>query len=146
MNVVILAGGFGTRISEFTDVIPKPMVPIGGKPIVWHIMNNFSYFNMDNFYLALGYKSEKLKDYFSNYHRLNSDFSVDLSNGNINFINNPKNNWNVNLIDTGLNTMTGGRVKRIFEHMEKERFILTYGDALSNVNINELLKSIKKQA
>jgi len=140
MNVVILAGGFGTRISEYTGVIPKPMVPIGGKPIIWHIINNFASFGLNNFYLALGYKSEIIKDYFANYHTLNSNFSVDLSSGEIDLISNSNTNWKVNLIDTGLNSMTGGRVKRIFQNMEKKRFILTYGDALCDVNIEELLK------
>ncbi len=140
MEVVILAGGFGSRISEYTNSIPKPMVPIGGKPILWHIMNNFSHFGINNFYVALGYKSENIKEYFLNYHALNSDFSVDLSNGNIEPINEEKNNWKINLIDTGLNSMTGGRVKRIFKHMKKEKFLLTYGDALSNVDIKDLIK------
>lgn len=147
MKVVILAGGFGTRISEYTDVIPKPMVPIGGKPIIWHIMNNFSSYGLNDFYLALGYKAEKIKEYFSNYHILNADFKVQLSSGDIDLINNVNLNWNVNLIDTGLSTMTGGRVKRIFNHLENEAFILTYGDALSNVDISKLLhfhKSHKK--
>ena len=140
MEVVILAGGFGSRISEYTNSIPKPMVPIGGKPVLWHIMNNFSHFGINNFYVALGYKAENIKEYFLNYHALNSDFSVDLSNGNIKPINEEKNNWKINLIDTGLNSMTGGRVKRIFKHMKKEKFLLTYGDALSNVDIKDLIK------
>jgi glucose-1-phosphate cytidylyltransferase len=140
MEVVILAGGFGSRISEYTNSIPKPMVPIGGKPVLWHIMNNFSHFGINNFYVALGYKAENIKEYFLNYHALNSDFSVDLSNGNIEPINEEKNNWKINLIDTGLNSMTGGRVKRIFKHMKKEKFLLTYGDALSNVDIKDLIK------
>ncbi|MDC3045656.1 glucose-1-phosphate cytidylyltransferase [Gammaproteobacteria bacterium] len=139
-NVVILAGGFGTRISEYTETIPKPMVPIGNKPIIWHIMNNFSCFGLNNFYLALGYKSEKIKEYFINYHYLNSDLEVNLSSGKIKPLNEVENGWNVSLIDTGLKTMTGGRVKKIFSHMKKEKFILTYGDALSNVNIDSLLK------
>ncbi len=147
MKVVILAGGYGTRISEYTDQIPKPMIKIGDKPILWHIMNFFSYYGHNDFYIALGYKAQVVKEYFLNYHTLNSDFSIDLKDGSI--IQFQKNNspWKVTLIDTGLDTMTGGRVKRMQSFIGDEPFLLTYGDGLSNVNLNELVnfhKSHKK--
>lgn len=139
MKVIILAGGFGTRISEYTDVVPKPMVPIGGKPIVWHIMNTFSEFNHTDFYLALGYKAEVIKDYFLNYRSLNEDFTVNLLDGKIVSHQNHSKDWRVTLVDTGDNTMTGGRVKRMKEFIGDEPCMITYGDGLANVNLNELL-------
>ena len=139
MKVIILAGGFGTRISEYTDVVPKPMVPIGGKPIVWHIMNTFSEFNHTDFYLALGYKAEVIKDYFLNYRSLNEDFTVNLLDGKITSHQNHSKDWRVTLVDTGDNTMTGGRVKRMKEFIGDEPCMITYGDGLANVNLNELL-------
>ena len=139
MKVIILAGGFGTRISEYTDVVPKPMVPIGGKPIIWHIMNTFSEFNHTDFYLALGYKAEVIKDYFLNYRSLNEDFTVNLLDGKIISHQNHSKDWRVTLVDTGDNTMTGGRVKRMKEFIGNEPCMITYGDGLANVNLNELL-------
>jgi glucose-1-phosphate cytidylyltransferase len=139
MKVIILAGGFGTRISEYTDVIPKPMVPLGGKPIVWHIMNTFSKFNHTDFYLALGYKAEVIKDYFLNYRSLNEDFTVNLLDGKITSHQNHSKDWRVTLVDTGDNTMTGGRVKRMREFVGNEPCMITYGDGLANVNLNELV-------
>ena len=139
MKVIILAGGFGTRISEYTDVIPKPMVPIGGKPILWHIMNTFGSYNHSDFYLALGYKAEIIKDYFLNYHSLNEDFSIDLSDGNIISHEKYSKDWKVTLVDTGDNTMTGGRVKRLKNYIGKESCLITYGDGLANVDLNKLL-------
>lgn len=129
MKVVILAGGFGTRISEYTNSIPKPMVRIGNRPIIWHIMNHYAKYNYNNFYLALGYKSEIIKEYFGNQTKVNKENSTqsELSH------------WNIQTIDTGLNTMTGGRVKRLKEHLKNETFLLTYGDALSNINIQQLV-------
>lgn len=147
MKVIILAGGFGTRLSEYTDVIPKPMVPIGGKPILWHIMNHFARFNHNDFYIALGYKAEVVKEYFLNYRSLNSDFTVNLETGKITHYNSPKVNWNVTLVNTGANTMTGGRLLRMKEIIGNETFLLTYGDGLSNVEIDKLIqfhKSHKK--
>lgn len=147
MKVIILAGGFGTRISEYTDVIPKPMIPIGENPIIWHIMNRYANYGHNNFYLALGYKSRVLKDYFLNYATLQSDFRVDLDSNKIKNLNNVNLDWKVNLIDTGINSMTGGRLKRLKDHIGKEPFLLTYGDGLSDVDINELIafhKSHKK--
>lgn len=140
MNVIILAGGFGTRISEHTELIPKPMIKVGDKPILWHIMNIFSYYGHNDFHLALGYKAFKIKEYFSNYHLLNSDFKIDLKNGDIEQHQKVNTPWKVNLIDTGLNTLTGGRVKRIKPYIKDEMFLLTYGDGLSNVDLDALIK------
>ena len=139
MKVIILAGGFGTRLSEYTEKIPKPMVSVGGKPVLWHIMNHYAYFGHKDFHLALGYKSEIIKDYFLNYKSLNSDFTIDLGTGNINSHNINKIDWQVTLTQTGLNSMTGGRVKRLQSLIGNEPFLLTYGDGLSNININELI-------
>jgi glucose-1-phosphate cytidylyltransferase len=140
MKVVILSGGFGTRLSEYTDTIPKPMVTIGGKPILWHIMNHYAHFGFTDFYLALGYKAEVVKDFFLNYRSLNSDFTINLENGHILSYNSPSVNWKVTLVNTGLNTMTGGRVLRMKDYIGNEAFMLTYGDGLSNVNLAELVK------
>ena len=113
MKVIILAGGFGTRLSEYTESIPKPMVTIGGKPILWHIMNTYAKFEHKDFYVALGYKAETVKEYFLNYRTLNSDFTVDLSNGGIIAHQQDVVDWKVTLVDTGLNSMTGGRARRM---------------------------------
>ena len=122
MKVVILAGGFGTRLSEYTDTIPKPMVPIGGKPIIEHIMEIYAYYGHKEFYIALGYKGDIIKQYFKNF----------------------KKDWKINLIDTGADTFTGGRLKRLEKHLSDDNFLLTYGDGLSNININELIKFHEK--
>ena len=135
MKVVILAGGFGTRLSEYTESIPKPMVTIGGKPIIWHIMKNYSNFGYIDFYLALGYKAELVKEYFINYRSLNSDFTVDLSTGNLVSHHVDKVDWKITLVQTGLDSMTGGRVKRLQPLIGNESFLLTYGDGISNINI-----------
>jgi glucose-1-phosphate cytidylyltransferase len=140
MKIVILSGGFGTRLSEYTDVIPKPMVQIGGKPILWHIMNYYASFGFKDFILALGYKAEIVKEYFLNYRSLNSDFTVDLNTGDLTHYNSPPVDWKVTLVNTGLNTMTGGRVLRLKEFLKQERFMLTYGDGLSDINIAKLLE------
>tara|TARA_B110000003_G_scaffold264880_1_gene290134 strand:+ start:2951 stop:3721 length:771 start_codon:yes stop_codon:yes gene_type:complete len=139
MKVVILAGGFGTRLSEYTALIPKPMVEIGGKPILCHIMDIYSSYGYNEFIVALGYKSQVVKEYFLNYYALNSDFEVNLSDGSITYINEMNRDWKVKLVDTGLNTMTGGRVKRLSEIIGNETFMLTYGDAVANVNIKSLV-------
>lgn len=139
MKVVILAGGFGTRLSEYTESIPKPMVQIGGKPMLWHIMQTYSQFGHKDFYLALGYKAEKIKDYFLNYRELNSDFTIDLGEGKLTTHQKSSVDWKVTLVDTGLKSMTGGRVKRMKEFIGNDPFLLTYGDGLADVNINELL-------
>ena len=140
MKVIILAGGFGTRLSEYTDSIPKPMVTIGGRPILWHIMKSYAHFGHKDFYLALGYKAEVIKEYFINYHSLNSDFSVDLSSGIVEPHQADDTDWKVTLVDTGLKTMTGGRIKRLQQFIGNQPFMLTYGDGVADINIDKLLK------
>jgi len=144
MKVVLLAGGFGTRLSEYTQDIPKPMVTIGGKPILWHIMKTYEKYNHSDFYLALGYKADIIKDYFLNYRSLNSNFTVDLKHGDLSIHESDSVDWRVTLVDTGLNTMTGGRVKKMKEYIGNETFLLTYGDGLSNIDINSLIRFHKK--
>ena len=144
MKVIILAGGFGTRLSEFTDLIPKPMVPIGGKPILWHIMKTYAYYGHKDFYIALGYKSEVIKEYFLNYHALNSDFSVDLYSGDIKHHQINPVDWKVTLVNTGDTTMTGGRIKRMKSFVGNETFMVTYGDGLADINIEDLLAFHRK--
>jgi glucose-1-phosphate cytidylyltransferase len=139
MKVIILAGGFGTRLSEYAESIPKPMVPIGGKPILWHIMKNYAYFGHKDFYVALGYKAEIIKEYFLHYRTINSDFTVDLDSGSVTPHQMDDVNWQVTLVDTGLNTMTGGRVKRMQPFIGNETCLLTYGDGLSDVDLKALL-------
>lgn len=139
MKVILLAGGFGTRLSEYTDVIPKPMVQIGGKPILWHIMQVYASYGHNDFYIALGYKAEAVKEYFLNYSTLNSDFTVDLATGNVKPLHSEKVDWHVTLIETGLNSMTGGRVKRIQPFIGNEPFLLTYGDGVANIDLDRLL-------
>ena len=139
MKVVILAGGFGTRLSEYTDSIPKPMVTIGGKPILWHIMKTYAKYGYTDFHLALGYKAELIKDYFLNYRSLNSDFTIDLENGNLTAHQKDDVTWKVTLVDTGLHSMTGGRVKRMQDFIGNETFLLTYGDGVANIDIEALV-------
>jgi len=139
-KVVILAGGLGTRLSEETVVRPKPMVEIGGKPIIWHIMKNYSHFGFNEFVICLGYKGYMIKEYFANYNLHMSDVTIDIKNNTIETHHNFSEPWKISLIDTGDNTMTGGRVKRIQQYIGDEPFMLTYGDGVSNVNITELLK------
>ena len=140
MKVVILAGGFGTRLSEYTNVIPKPMVPIGGKPILWHIMQFYAKYGHKDFYVALGYRSEVIKDYFLNYRELNSDFTLDLNSGDIEHHEVNSEDWKVTLIDTGDKTMTGGRLKRVKDFVMNETFCFTYGDTLNDLNISKLIQ------
>ena len=139
MKVIILAGGFGTRLSEYTNVIPKPMVPIGGKPIIWHIMEYYAKYGHNDFYIALGYKSAIIKDYFLNYRERNSDFTLELDSGDIVHHQVNSKDWKVTLIDTGDKTMTGGRLKRLQKYIGNEPFLLTYGDGVSDVNISDLV-------
>ena len=139
MKVFLLAGGFGTRLAEYSTIIPKPMVKIGSKPILWLIMKTFANYGYNDFHVALGYKSEVIKDYFLNYHTLNSDFTVDLSSGLVTTYGDSRVDWKISLIDTGQNTMTGGRLRRMKEYINNEPFFLTYGDGLCDVNLNELL-------
>ena len=140
MKVIILAGGFGTRLSEYTEVIPKPMVTVGGRPILWHIMNTYAHFGHKDFHLALGYKAEIIKEYFLHYRTLNSDFTVDLASGNIEPHEVEDIDWRVTLVDTGLESMTGGRVKRMQTFIGNETFMLTYGDGVSDIDIDALVK------
>ena len=139
MKVIILAGGFGTRLSEYTETIPKPMVTIGGFPILWHIMRTYANFGHKDFYLALGYRAEVIKEYFLNYRSLNADFTVDLATGLIEPHQVDGVDWSVTLVQTGLNSMTGGRVKRLKSYVGNEVFMLTYGDGVSDINIDSLL-------
>jgi len=139
MKVVILAGGFGTRISEESHLIPKPMVEIGEKPILWHILKYYSSFGYKEFIICCGYKQYVIKEFFADYYLHMSDVTFDFSAENKMIVHsNSTEPWKVTLIDTGLNTMTGGRIKRISTYLNNEPFMLTYGDGLSNVNINEL--------
>ena len=128
MKVIILAGGFGTRLSESSESLPKPMVRIGGKPILWHIMQTYASFGHTDFKLALGYKAEVIKEYFLHYRNLNADFTVDFANGDVKLHQIDEIDWKVSLVDTGLETMTGGRVKRMHPYIGNETFLLTYGD------------------
>ncbi len=140
MKTVILAGGFGTRISEESQFIPKPMIEIGGMPILWHIMKIYSYYGYHDFIICAGYKQHVIKEWFANYFWHTSDITFDFTNGNEVIIHNKHMEpWKVTVIDTGLNTQTGGRIKRIREFIGKETFMMTYGDAVGNVNIEKLL-------
>lgn len=140
MKVVILAGGLGTRLSEETVLKPKPMVEIGGKPILWHIMNIYSVHGFNEFIIALGYKGEIIKEYFLNYYHHKSDLVVDLKIGKVSTTNNGFESWLVHLVGTGLKSMTGGRLNRLKEKLKKETFMLTYGDCVSDIDIKKLLE------
>ncbi|MBF0231407.1 MAG: glucose-1-phosphate cytidylyltransferase [Desulfamplus sp.] len=140
MKVVILAGGLGTRLSEETGVKPKPMVEIGGHPILWHIMNIYAHYGYKEFVIALGYKGYSIKEYFLNHHAMNSNFSIDLFDGKMKFFDKSCYDWKVTLVDTGELTMTGGRLKRLTPFLENQPFMLTYGDGVSNVNIRKLVE------
>ena len=140
MKVLILAGGFGTRLSEVTDLIPKPMVHIDGKPILWHIMKIYYSYGYNDFVILLGYKSYIIKEYFANYFLHQSDITVDLKENKVEVINNTSEPWKITLIDTGMNTMTGGRIKRAQSIVGNEPFLLTYGDGVSDINIKSLVE------
>lgn len=140
MKAVILAGGFGSRLSEATQLIPKPMVEIGGKPILWHIMKIYSHYGIHDFIICCGYKQYVIKEYFSNYYSHNCDMTVDLQKGTTEVHSSHSEPWRVTMVDTGLNTMTGGRIKRIEPFVKGERFLLTYGDGVSNIDISSTLR------
>ncbi len=140
MKVIILAGGFGTRLSEYTETIPKPMVTVGGRPILWHIMRSYAHFGHKDFYLALGYKAEVIKEYFLHYRSLNADFTVDLSSGMVEPHRAEDTDWRVTLVQTGIESMTGGRVKRLQSFIGNETFMLTYGDGVADVDLGALLE------
>ena len=141
MKVVLLAGGFGTRISEESQFKPKPMISIGGMPILWHIMKEYAAFGYDDFIVCAGYKQEYIKEYFSNYYLHNSNITFDFKHENkVTVHENASEPWNVTIVDTGLNTMTGGRVKRIAPYVGNETFMLTYGDGVCDVPIDKLVE------
>lgn len=140
MKVIILAGGYGTRLSEYTESIPKPMVTVGGRPILWHIMRTYAHYDHNDFYLALGYKAEVIKEYFLHYRSLNADFTVNLSSGVVEPHQIDKTDWKVTLVDTGQDSMTGGRVKRLESFIGNEPFLLTYGDGVADIDIHALLQ------
>ncbi len=144
MKTLILAGGFGTRLSEETDLRPKPMVEIGNRPILWHIMKIYSTYGFNEFIILLGYKGYYIKEYFANYFLHQSDVTIDMSNGNIQIHNNSSEPWKVTLLDTGLHTMTGGRIKKAQSFVGNEPFMLTYGDGVANIDINKLIQFHKK--
>ena len=139
MKVVILAGGFGTRLSEETHLKPKPMIEIGGKPIMWHIMKIYSAYGYNEFVVCLGYKGYYIKEYFNNYFLHQSNVTFDMMENKVKIHNTSAEPWKVTLVDTGLHTMTGGRVKRVKEYLDDKPFMLTYGDGVANVNIEELV-------
>lgn len=145
MKVVILAGGLGTRISEESQVKPKPMVEIGGRPILWHIMKIYSKYGLNDFVICCGYKGYVIKEYFANYFLHMSDVTFDMSNNKMEVHQNSAEPWKVTLVDTGEETMTGGRIKRIQQYVGNQDFCLTYGDGVSSVNIGELVEFHKKQ-
>ena len=139
MKVVILAGGYGTRLSEETSVVPKPLVEVAGKPLLWYIMKTYSHWGFDDFIIASGYKSDKIKSYFANLAIASDDFNVDLSTGKVEILKKTAPNWKVTVIDTGIETMTGGRIKKAAEYIKDDTFMLTYGDGVSDINIRKLL-------
>ncbi len=139
MKTVILAGGFGSRLSEETIVKPKPMVDIGGKPILWHIMNIYGHYGFREFIIALGYKGEFIKEYFLNYYNFQSDLTISLKNGEVSAKKNCERDWLVHLVDTGMNSMTGGRLHRLKKHVGNNTFMLTYGDGVCSVDIRKLV-------
>ena len=139
MKVILLAGGFGTRLSEYTDSIPKPMVTVGGRPILWHIMRTYAHFGHKDFYIALGYKASLIKEYFLNYRHLNANLTVNLGTGVVTPHQVDDADWRVTLVDTGLQSMTGGRVKLLQQFIDNEPFMLTYGDGVADVDIGALL-------
>ena len=139
MKVVILAGGYGTRLSEVTTNIPKPLIEVAGKPLIWYIMKIYASQGFNNFIITCGYKGEKLKEYFMNLSMISNDYTVNTSKNEIKVLKNNAPDWNVTLVDTGLNTLTGGRIKRISEYLDDDTFMLTYGDCVGDIDINALV-------
>jgi glucose-1-phosphate cytidylyltransferase len=140
VKVVILAGGLGTRLAEETEIKPKPMVEIGGRPILWHIMKHYAHFGFMEFFIALGFKGEVIKRYFMDYYSLNGNMTIDFSTGKVEMHRKECENWNVHLMETGQDTLTGGRVKRLEFWLKDQTFMVTYGDGLSDIALDELLK------
>jgi glucose-1-phosphate cytidylyltransferase len=145
MKVVILAGGYGTRISEESGVRPKPMVEVGGKPILWHILKIYSHYGLNDFVICLGYKGDVIKDYFASYLLHSANVTFDLAQNRIDVHENHAEPWRVSLIDTGENSMTGGRLRRVREYVGDETFCMTYGDGVSNVDISDLIRFHRAQ-
>ncbi len=144
MKVLLLAGGFGTRLSEETHAVPKPMVEIGGKPILWHIMKIYAAHGYNEFVILLGYKSHVIKEYFANYFLYQNDVEIDMKTNSVKILNNKTEDWKVTLLDTGLHTMTGGRLKRAKELIGDEPFLFTYGDGVSNIDVTAVVDFHKK--
>ncbi|GAB2700803.1 glucose-1-phosphate cytidylyltransferase [Mucilaginibacter koreensis] len=144
MKVVLLAGGLGTRLSEETTLRPKPMVEVGGMPILWHIMKIYSSHGYNDFVVCLGYKGYLIKEYFANYFLHKSDVTIDLSDNSLKVLDSQAEPWKITLVDTGVDSLTGGRIKRVQQHIGNEPFMLTYGDGVSDVNITELVKFHKE--
>ncbi|MHA1284392.1 MAG: glucose-1-phosphate cytidylyltransferase [Promethearchaeota archaeon] len=140
MKVIILAGGWGTRLGRRTELIPKPMVKIGNKPILWHIMKIYSHFGFNDFVICLGVKGEIIKDYFYHYEMYNNDFTINISSKDIQFHNDSEEDWNVTLVDTGLNTLKGGRIKRVERYLDDDVNMVTYGDGVADINILDLVR------
>ena len=140
MKAVILCGGRGTRLREETEFKPKPLVEIGGKPMLWHIMKIYSQYGIKDFILCLGYKGDMIKDYFLNYETRAHDFNINLKSGKLNVLNNSMEDWNITCVDTGLNSETGSRIKKIEKYIDDDEFFLTYGDGVADINIDELYK------
>lgn len=145
MKVVILAGGYGTRLSEETSIRPKPMAEIGGKPILWHVMKIYSSYGYNDFIICCGYKSHVIKEYFANYVLSQADVTFDLKNHKMRLLKNGAEPWKVTLVDTGIDTMTGGRLKSIKKYVDNQCFFFTYGDGVSDIDLKKLLKFHKKQ-
>lgn len=139
MKVVILAGGFGTRLAEVTEAVPKPMIEIGGKPLLWHIMRHYAGYGHDEFFIALGYRGDVVKHYFLDYYNVNGDLTVGLADGRVRVEHKESVDWVVHLADTGLTTNTGGRVRRLASRLAGEPFMLTYGDGVSDIDLDDLL-------
>ena len=144
MKVLIFAGGYGSRLAEETELKPKPMVEIGGRPVIWHIMKIYSSFGFNDFIILCGYKGYLIKEYFANYYMHHADMTFDLQKNSLTIHNNPTEPWRVTLLDTGLDTMTGGRVRKAEPYVKGERFMLTYGDGLANIDLHALVEFHEK--